>query len=181
MSRVAKPGLEDLTAEQKRVYDEIARSAGGSVDGPFAIWLRNPRLADCANQLRNLLRFQSKLDQRLLELVVLVVARHWSARYEWFVHQRAALGAGLAPAVVEAIRTRRPPEFVRADERMAYELATELVETKRLSQPSYDRALAALGLDQLIELISAAGFYTMVAMTLDAFDVDTPNGSRPLD
>ena len=49
-----------------------------------------------------------------------------------------------------------------------------------MSQPAYDRALAALGLDLLIELIVAAGFYTMVAMTLNTFDAPVPGGKRPL-
>jgi 4-carboxymuconolactone decarboxylase len=81
---------------------------------------------------------------------------------------------------VDAIRTRSTPEFAREDERVVYQTITELNETRTLSQTTYDRALAALGLDLLIELIAAAGFYTMVAMTLNAFDAPVPGGKRPL-
>jgi 4-carboxymuconolactone decarboxylase len=81
---------------------------------------------------------------------------------------------------VDAIRVRCAPEFARDDERLVYDTITELNETHTLSQPAYDRALAALGLDLLIELIAAAGFYTMVAMTLNAFDAPVPGGKRPL-
>lgn len=70
--------------------------------------------------------------------------------------------------------------FAREDERVVYDTITELNEARTLSQPAYDRALAALGLDLLIELIAAAGFYTMVAMTLNAFDAPVPGGKRPL-
>src|SRR5688572_32969180 len=180
MARVPDVALEEMTAEQRRVYQEIGGARGGVVRGPFAIWLRNPQLADQANQFGNAFRLSGKLDKRLFELMVLVVARHWSAQYEWFVHEKNGLQAGLTPAVVDAIRARSAPEFSREDERVVYDTITELNETRTLSQPAYDRALAALGLDLLIELIAAAGFYTMVAMTLNAFDSPVPGGKRPL-
>jgi 4-carboxymuconolactone decarboxylase len=180
MARVPDVASEEMTAEQRRVYQEIGGARGGVVRGPFAIWLRNPELADRANQFGNAFRLSGKLDKRLFELMVLVVARHWSAQYEWFVHEKNGLKAGLTEEVVDAIRRRSTPEFAREDERVVYETITELNETRTLSQPTYDRALAALGLDLLIELIAAAGFYTMVAMTLNAFDAPVPGGKRPL-
>jgi hypothetical protein len=33
----------------------------------------------------------------------------------------------------------------------------------------------------MVELISAIGFYAMVAMTLNAFDVSAPGNKQPLD
>ncbi len=180
MSRLPVLQIEDLTTEQKRIYDEIARVRHGVVRGPFPIWLRIPELADRANQLGNALRVNGKLEKRLFELMVLIVARHWSAQYEWFAHAKNAPAAGLSPEIVDAIQNRRRPEYLREDEQLIYDLVTELVDTRTLSQPSYDRALAALGLDLLIELITAAGFYTMIAMVLNAFDAPVPAGERPL-
>ena len=180
MSRLPVLQLQDLTAEQKRIYDEIARVRNGVVRGPFPIWLRNPELADRANQFGNVLRMQGKLEKRLFELMVLIVARHWSAQYEWFSHAKAALKAGLSPEIVDAIQNSRRPESLREDEQLVYEIISEIVDTRTLSQPSYDRALAALGLDLLIELITAAGFYTMIAMVLNVFDAPVPGGERPL-
>jgi 4-carboxymuconolactone decarboxylase len=180
MSRLPVLQVEDLTAKQKRIYDEIASVRQGVVRGPFPIWLRNPELADCANQFGNALRVQGKLERRLFELMVLIVARHWSAQYEWYAHAKSGLRAGLAPETIEAIQNQRRPESLREDEQLVYDIISEMVDTRTLSQPSYDRALAALGLDLLIELITAAGFYTMIAMVLNAFDAPVPGGERPL-
>ena len=180
MARVLDVPFAELTAEQKRVYQEIAAPRNGHVRGPFAIWMRNPDVADRANQFANALRLHGKLEKRLFELMVLVVARHWSAQYEWFAHVPSALKEGILPEVVEAIRNRRLPKFAREDEQLIYEIVTELTETRTLSQGSYDRALAALGLDLLIELITAAGFYSMIAMVLNTFEAPVPDGSRPL-
>jgi 4-carboxymuconolactone decarboxylase len=180
VSRIANLKPEEFTSEQQRIFRDIAGTRGGVVRGPFAIWLRNPELADAANKLGNVLRANGKLDKRLFELAVLIVARHWSAQYEWYVHAKHAWEAGLAPEIIEAIRERRRPPLEREDEKAVYDVVTELVETKTVSQPSYDRILAALGVDLTIELFSVAGFYTMVAMVLNAFDAPVPDGDPQL-
>jgi 4-carboxymuconolactone decarboxylase len=180
MSRVPDLEPEALTPEQQRLHDEIAGSRSGTVRGPFAIWLRLPHLADAANQLGNTLRLQGKLDRRLFELMVLVVARHWSAQYEWYAHERRAREVKLAPEIIEAIRDRKTPTFSSEAEKLVYELVTEINETRTLGQATYDRGLALLGLDVLIELVTAAGFYTTVAMVINAFDAPVPGDARPL-
>lgn len=177
--RVPDIPLSELTPEQKRLHAEIGGARGGVVRGPFAIWLRNPAIADRANQFGNVLR-HGKLDRRLFELMILIVARHRSAQYEWFAHEKTALSVGLTREVIEAIRFRQAPAFARDDERLVYDVVTELNTTHTLSQSTYDRAIAALGLDHLIELVTAQGFYTMVAMMLNAFDAPVPNDERPL-
>ena len=179
MARVDHLKPEDLTPEQQRIAKEIT-STRSRVGGPFAIWLRLPPIADAANQLGQALRRDGKLDRRLFELAVLMVVRHWGAQYAWHVHEPAARAAGLSDDVIAAIRERRTPHFSRDDERMIYDVVGELLDKKALSGAAYQRALDALGLDLVIELIAAAGFYTMVAMTLNSFDVATPDGSRPL-
>jgi 4-carboxymuconolactone decarboxylase len=150
------------------------------VRGPFAIWMRTPEIADKANQFGNALRVSGLLDRRLFELMVLIVARHWSAQYEWFAHEPAALKAGLAPEIVEAIRRRQPPGFARSDERLVFDLVTELNERHTVTDATYAAAVETFGLDLVIELVTAAGFYTLVAMMLKAFDAPVPGGVAPL-
>jgi 4-carboxymuconolactone decarboxylase len=180
MSRIPALTPDQLSPEQKRLHDEIAGPRGGSVGGPFAVWLRIPRIAEAANRMGNSLRLEGKLDRRLFELAILVIARHWSAQYEWFVHEKAALNAGLSSEVVEALRHRKTPRFPHDEERLVYDLVSELQETRTLAQASFERALAALGPDLLIELVSVIGFYTTAAMMINAFDAPVPGGARPL-
>ena len=52
--------------------------------------------------------------------------------------------------------------------------------TRSLSEASFRRGMAILGEQVLVELVSAIGFYSMVAMTLNAFAVSVPGGSEPL-
>jgi 4-carboxymuconolactone decarboxylase len=170
--------MEALTPEQKLLHTELGRTRK-RVSGPFAIWLRNPPLADAANRVTLALRENGKLARRFYELIVLIVVRHWSAPYAWAAHEGAAVAAGLPSEVIEAIRNRRKPEFQEADERTVYETVTELLETKALSSASYDRLIRQFGVDLTIEIVTIAGFYGMVATVLKGFDVPTPNGERP--
>jgi 4-carboxymuconolactone decarboxylase len=179
MARVDSLRPEELTPDQQRIAREIA-STRNRVGGPFGIWLRTPAIADAASRLGNTLRRDGNLDRRLFELMVLVVARHWGAQCEWFVHEGAARQAGLSEPVILALREGRLPAFARDDEQLVYDVVTELQSSRTLTNETYARALAALGLELLIELVSAAGFYTMAAMMLNAFDVPTPDGTRPL-
>lgn len=178
MTRVPELAPETLSPEQKRVHDEIGAMRGGRASGPFGVWLRVPEIAEAANRLGNTLRVKGKLERRLFELMVLVNMRHWTAHYAWHVHAEAAKQAGLAPDIIEAIRERRRPDFKREDERLIYGTVCELAETRALSEASYERALKALGLELLIELIAGCGFYTMVAMTLVTFDISARGGGR---
>jgi 4-carboxymuconolactone decarboxylase len=180
MSRVPDLDAAALSPQQRELFDAIAGTRGGVVRGPFAIWLRNEGIADAANRFGNELRLSGKLERRLFELMILTVARHWSAQYEWFAHEQSAVDAGIDRDVIEAIRNRQEPRFVRDDERLIHEVVVELLERRDLSQATYDRALAAFGLDLLIELITSTGFYVLVALMLKAFDAPVPGGARPL-
>jgi len=180
MARVPELEPENLSAEQKRVYAEIQnRVRGGSVRGPFAVLLQAPHVADNAVRLYSAFR-DAKLEKRLFELMILVVARNASAQFEWFAHAPRAIEAGISAETVEAIRHHRTPSLTREDEKLVYDTVLELSVQKRLSQASYDRALAALGMERLVELIAGAGFYTMIALTLNAFEVPVPGGEKPL-
>jgi 4-carboxymuconolactone decarboxylase len=102
--------------------------------------------------------------------MVLVIVRPWNAEYAWGAHARQALEEGIAPAVVEAIRTNRVPAFERADEQLIYDIFAELNATRALGEATYARGLALFGLDLMIELITTAGLYTMIGMMLAVFD-----------
>jgi 4-carboxymuconolactone decarboxylase len=180
MARVPDLDPAEMTPQQKRIHDDIAAKRGGTVRGPFAIWLRTPEIADRANQFGNVVRANGKIDKRLFELMVLIVARHWSAPYEWFAHEKHAVSAGVSSDVIEAIRHGRTPDFARDDEKLVYDIVSELNISRDLSQPCYDRGVAHFGLELFIEFVTAIGFYIMVAVVLKAFDAPVPGGSRPL-
>lgn len=180
MARLPALNFEDLSPEQKKLWQEIGAARSGSPGGPFSVWMRYPKIAERAHYFGNAVRLEGKLGRRLLELIVLVVARHWKAEYVFAAHVPAGIEHGLAEDLVEAIRTHRTPVFTKDDERLVYDTVTELLETKRLSDETYDRVLKALGLDNLIELVTAVGFYMTASAMVNAFDVPPRNEGKRL-
>jgi 4-carboxymuconolactone decarboxylase len=180
MARIPDLSPEDMTERQRKLAHDIAATRHGVLRGPFAIWIRNPDLVERANAVGNFLREGTSVPRRLSELAILVTARHWTAQYEWFAHEQQALDAGVPQTVVEAIKARKRPSFADDKDRIVYALTTELYENKRVSDATYSAAEAALGRDMVIELVTIATFYAMIAMVLVTFEAPVPGGKLPL-
>jgi 4-carboxymuconolactone decarboxylase len=179
MSRVAPLIDADMTAEQRAIASEIAGSRSGVLGGPFAIWVRVPAIAARVSSLSERLRKNSGFEKRIVELTVLLIVRPWNAEYAWAAHARQALEEGIAPDVVEAIRTNRVPAFTRADEQLIYDIFSELTTARTLGDASYARGIELFGLELMIELITTAGLYTMIGMMLAVFD-QPPSVKEPV-
>lgn len=179
MSRLPPVDPDKLSPEQRNTYDEILR-VRGQVRGPFAIWLTVPEICDMALKMQSWFPTKGKLPRRILELVILIAARQYSAQFAWFVHERHGLSEGIAPEAIAAIKERRTPQFERADERLVWDIMQELDKDRTLSRATYDRGIAEFGPEGMVELVSAAGFYVMVALTLNVFEAPVPGGLKPL-
>jgi 4-carboxymuconolactone decarboxylase len=182
MPRLKPLTPERMTDEQKRVADEIAGGPRGGLRGPFPALLYSPELADRVQRLGEFCRFNTSLPAKLSELAILVTARHWAAQYEWFAHARIAREKGLSDAVIEAIRARKTPSFKDPDEELVYRFAAEYYASKRVSDASYRAVVKRFGEAATVELVGVMGYYGLVAMTLNVFEMSLPAGElEPLD
>ncbi len=177
--RLGPPDPATMTDDQRRVHDNIVAGPRGRVRGPLAIWLHRPELAEAAQNLGAYCRYGSALEPRLSELAILCMAVIWQAEFEWWAHKPLALKAGVGPAVVEALRTGTPPGFPDEETAVVHAIVTRLSTERRLDNALYARAEAVLGRDRLVDLVGLCGYYTLISMTLNAFDVPLPEGERP--
>ncbi len=166
-----------LDAEQRRVYDAILGGPRGVVEGPLRVWLTSPGLADRAQALGAFCRYGTGLPPRLSELAILVTGAHWRAGFEWAVHAPIALAAGLAAEAIEAIRCGRAPHLADAAERAVYDVSSELLRDKGVSDATYARGRDVLGERALVELVGVLGYYGLISMTINAFAVPLPDGA----
>ena len=178
MARLAPLDLETLTPEQKGVADAIRGGPRGGLRGPFEAWLRSPGLADTAQRLGAYCRFGTSLPADINELAILLTGKYWKAQFEFWAHARLALQAGLDPALIEAVRVGAPPPFKRDMERIVNDVVTEYFETHRLSEATYRRVIEVLGEAGLVDLIGVVGYYGLVSMTLNVFEVEVPEGEK---
>jgi len=181
MARIDQVNRENLNARQQQLYDAIMRTRPrGALSGPFSVWIHTPEIAEPADALANCFRVNPKLDTRLIELIILLMCRSATVQYAWSVHEKLARQAGLTAQTIDAIRARKRPDFSRDDERLIYDLVTELLTAKTVSAPTFERATAALGRDGVIEAVSCAGFYGMIGFVLNAFEVPPQPGGDVL-
>jgi len=171
MPRITIIERPDMNAEQARVYD-AAKEAGAPVGGPYWAYIRLPKLFEAFQRLRASL--SGPLTRREQQIVNLVVARHWNARYPWFAQTRASLAVGIAQAVIDAINTRKTPEFVDARERICFQVARELLANNGLGDDTYAAAEKILGLEGLITLIASTGNFSTTCITANAFAIEPP-------
>ncbi len=177
MPRLADIEPDKLSPEQRRVYDEILSGPRGIVEGPLRVWVNSPGLADKAQALGAFCRYGTSLPQRLSELAIVTTGAHWQSGFEWAVHAPIALAAGLDPAAIEAIRTGQQPDFAAADERAVYAFSTELLCDRRVSDATYRLALETLGQLGIVDLVGVLGYYGLISMTINAFEVPLPVGA----
>ena len=166
---------EQMTDAQRVAAEEITAGRRGGVVGPFIAALRSP---ECMRRLQHFgayLRYDSNIDPRLRELVILLTARHWKQDFEWVTHEPLARSAGLAPATIDAIRTGTPPAALAADEALIVELCAVLAADGRVPDALYARALALLGEPGLIDVVCAVGYYSTLALIMNVTRMAIPD------
>lgn len=180
MSRLSELSPDDMTPEQRRVYDEIVAGPRGGLRGPFNAMLRSPGIADYAQKLGAFIRYESTLPGKLRELAILITARHWTAQYEWYAHSRIAEKEGLDASVLESISRRERPSFADPAEEVVYNFCSEVLAGGEVGDAAYAAALELLGETGVTELVGTMGYYSLVSLTLNTFRVPLPEGVQPL-
>ena len=189
MSRLAAIRPADATSAQKDVIDAIAGGARGrsrsleslldergGLAGPFNAWVHRPDLGIVVQRLGERLRFHGTLPGAAREIAILTVGARWMAEYEWWAHCRVGRRGGVSEETIDAIRRGERPSLSDPVEQAAYDFTSALLETGRVNPASYDAARAQLGDGGLVELVTLAGYYTLVSFTLNAFEVPLPGG-----
>lgn len=177
--RISLPGREEMSPEQQKVYDDVINGPRGTVVGPLRAVIHSPELADRWQRLGEFVRFRTVLPEMLKELAIIVCSRRWNSELEWAIHARIARTAGLPAAVIEAIRQRREPRFEDESSAEVYEFTRELQMFGAVGDALYQAVKERWGERGIVELTAVVGYYTMVAMMLNAHHVPLPEGMAP--
>jgi 4-carboxymuconolactone decarboxylase len=165
---------QEMNAEQRQLCDEIEATDGRLRGGPYWAYIRNPKFMRLHNDMSRYFR-SCPLTGRERQIAVLAVVRYWNARYPWAVQVRASLAVGVEQEIIDAINARQRPNFSAPGEAAAYDVASELVADKGLSDATYAAAEQQFGLEKLVDLVSSIGFFSMVCCTANAFDITPPD------
>jgi 4-carboxymuconolactone decarboxylase len=179
MTRLEMPAEAAMSPEQLAVCAETVAGRRGKVPAPMIAWLRHPELARRGQKLGELLRYETTLEPQLTELAILVCGRHWTSHHEWTAHKAMGLKAGLDPDVIAAIAARSVPELSDDRQRAVYDVSSTLLSTGRVPDPIYARGTTVLGEQGMVELVGVLGYYCLVSLTLNTFELGLPGSIAP--
>ena len=184
MTRQARPNLAALTPEQVAERDRFLQSRkprdDGSLGGPFDPWMTNAELFHRLTGLGGMLWARTSLDRGLVELAICVTGKFWEANVEWVAHAPRAVEFGVAQGVLDDVLAGRRPTTGRLEDGLVYDLCQTMHATHALPRPLYDRGVAAFGERGVAELMAVICYYTLVSMTLNAFEVQVGPGQKPV-
>ena len=170
--------LTEPTPAQARLAERIARQRGG-VPGPFQVLLRSPELGRLVEELGTYAMNSSALPVRLRELALLVAARRFDAQHSWNAHVDKAVACGIDGAAIGRLARGQEPAFPDADDDLLYRFATEVLSDHFVDNDVFAAGLARFGEQGLVDLIGCLGNFLLLAMLLNAFQVDLQPGREP--
>lgn len=175
MTRLPEPRREALDPTAQAVWDRIASGARGGVGGPFTALILSPELCSRVEQLGVFIRYECSVPMRLRELAILCVGQHWKADYEWFAHAPIAAKQGVPEAVITAIGSGADsPPFDAAADAVVVGFVRALLRTGQVPDAEFAAAQALLGDRGTVELTGLVGYYSLLAMQLNTFQVAPP-------
>jgi 4-carboxymuconolactone decarboxylase len=177
--RFPKPTMEQLNPEQQAVAAEVLKQSSAGLGGPYGMLIKSPELLKRYLLMTEYLRQKTSLPHRLNEMAILLEARLWDAQYEWWAHEPLARKAGLSDAIIEDIRAGKRPRSMQPDEAIVYDVVTELLNKRQLSDDTFGKAKQILGEQQVVDLVAVTGFYVMVSAVVIAGRIAIPNGGAP--
>lgn len=171
--RLPQVSEDDLDEAQRAVLDSIRNSPRGAavgLVGPFNVWVRSPAVGGPTQALGAAVRYATDLADNVREVAICTVGHHYRARFEFAAHRKLAEQAGVDSGALERLRLGGEPGF-SGDEDLAFRVARSLLEQQRLDDALYGEARARFGESGLIELVTTVGYYCLVSLTLNAFEV----------
>jgi 4-carboxymuconolactone decarboxylase len=169
---------DQVPASDHAIVDAIVDSRG-ALHGPFSMLLHSPELAGRVAHLGAFVRFEGSLDMRVRVLAAMTVAREFDAVYVWGAQTGNARRQGVPEATITAIREKHtrgvPPE-----DGQIIDFTLQLIRTHRVDDATFKAVQARFGNDQLLQLTGAIGYYAMLAMTVNACELEAAPGAEVL-
>jgi 4-carboxymuconolactone decarboxylase len=165
---------EQLPAKDQAIAEAVIKSRGG-IHGPFTMLLHAPQLASHLVNVGGYIRFEGSLDMRVRVLAAMTVAREFDAVYVWGAQTGSARRQGVPESTISAIRDKHS-EGLPPEDAQIVDFTRALIRRHRVDRALFDAVRKRFGDEQLIELTGTIGYYSMLAMTVNACELEAgPN------
>ncbi|MBI4193859.1 MAG: hypothetical protein HY526_02145 [Betaproteobacteria bacterium] len=168
-----------LPPDQRRFHDAVKAIRRNPISGPFIVTMNSsPDLAVRFAHLGHYFHARGRADESIVSIrvrtfIALIGSRALDGPYEWAAWVNWALEAGVPQDTVDAIRERRPPPNLTAEDVLVTDFCTQLISgNHRVSDATFKAALDRFGVQGLVELVVTLGYFAMIAMPLNAFEIE---------
>ncbi|MFO1101286.1 MAG: carboxymuconolactone decarboxylase [Methylocystis sp.] len=169
-----------LSPADRALYERMVerrKAQGAGFGGPYAALMNHPQLCERIEDLGYYLKFEGHLPRDIYQFVVLYVARHTGAAFEWIDHIQHAEAAGVPSTLIGALQRGEDVNAVAAP---PYDLVVQALDStlswRNIPSRVQDEAIRAFGLQGFVELVVLSGFYQMFSGINEGFDVALPEG-----
>lgn len=169
---------DQVPVEHHAIVDNIVQSRG-SVHGPFTMLMHCPPLAAHMVPLGGYIRFEGKLDKRVRVLAAMTVAREFDAVYVWGAQTGIARTRDVPESTITAIREKHS-RGVPAEDAQIIDFTRDLIHKHRIDAAMMKAVQQRFGNEQVVELTGCIGYYTMLAMTANACELEAGEGAEVL-
>jgi 4-carboxymuconolactone decarboxylase len=112
-------------------------------------------------------------------LAAMTAAREFEAMYVWGAQTGGARRQGVPEATITAIRENHsrgvPPEDAQI-----IDFTRQLLRKHRVDEPLFKAMQSRFGNDELVQLTTAIGYYSLLAMTVNACELEPAAGAEVL-
>src|SRR5688500_13561903 len=161
MDRILDVSPDRLTSEQKSIFERLV-AGRGRILGPYRVWIHSPTIASGMEQIGTFLNKRSSLSGREVEMVIIMIARHWQGDYVETAHVRLGKKVGLSDAVIDALLAGNDPQLTDPHEAAVHRFASAMIASRKLPDAEFGEIEKALGRAGIAEALVLLGYYTSV-------------------
>jgi 4-carboxymuconolactone decarboxylase len=169
---------DQVPTKDHAIVDAIVGSRG-ALQGPFSMFLHCPEFAGRAAHLGAFVRFEGSLDMRVRVLAAMTAAREFEAEYVWGAQTGGARRQGVPESTITAIREKHT-RGMPAEDAQIVAFTQQLLQKHRVDDATFKAIQERFGNEGLIELTGAIGYYSMLAMTVNACQLEAASGAEVL-
>ena len=166
--------MQAMSEAQRQAAEALIAGPRKAVVGPFIALLRSPELLDRMQRVGEYLRFRNAIPQKLVELAILMTARHVDNAFEWMLHQPLAVKEGVSRATIDAINAGQRPESMSDDEAAVHDFVRELLRTSFVPDAVYARMAERFGEQGVVDLTATVGYFVTVCYVMNVAGTPPP-------
>lgn len=167
---------EHSTPEIAALVAKIRGARGGRLLNLYRALLHAPGLASAWLDFNNAVRYETELDDRTRELVIMRVAALTGCGYVLKIHaERYAEPAGVTQKQVEALSARDVPALFGPRERALLAYVDAMTRDVEVPDATFDALRDHYTERQRVELTVLIGAYNMQTRLLKALDIEPVN------